>query len=926
MGDRRRWMIETLPPELAAQVAHLCHEFEARWQTGQRPSIDDYLHAASPSVRTHLLGELLEIDLAHRWRNAESPTLAEYSSRFPSESGLIQAVFRDTPTVARRSKDAEASVAAAARPVVPGYEILGELAPGGMGIVYQARQVATDLTVALKMIRTGIHAEPEERARFRVEAEAIATLAHPNVIRIHDVGEWNDVPYIAMEFAAGGSLARRLHGGPLSPGVSAELVEVLAKAVDFVHEHGIIHRDLKPANVLFTEQGVPKLADFGLAKRLDQDQGLTRTQAVLGTASYMAPEQAAGLKHAIGPAADIYALGAILYEVLTGQPPFRAETRELTIQQVLSVEPVPPSQIRPELPAELEAICLKCLEKEPGRRFTTASELAEELRRYRDGQPISIRLPGVRERHARSAQRMGYEILDVLEAGTLGNVYKARHIGLNRSVVLELLASQTIDTDGLARLRAEAEIVAQLHHANILELYDFGELNGEPFIAREFLEGKTLEASLTDPPLSAEDAATLVETLARAVHHAHSQGIVHGQLQPAKVLIGTDGTCKISGFGQTEALRQRRSVDLPTDCFTPAADVYALGSILYRLLTGKMPEAGSESGGSVRQVRPELSRDLEAACLKCLEPNPGQRYPNAAALAEDLRRFRTGEVLFVADLDEWAQQQRWARRAGFEILELLGQSDDGLTYKARQVAFDRIVVLKRITVRHRFVPQAKEGFRWRARFLARVRHPNIVHVYDQGEQNDLCFFTREYVDGPSLAETLAEEPDGEAAEDRAWEGAELVETLARAIQAAHGRGIVHGGLNPSKIHFTSSGVAKITSFHRTRPHKVAPRLAGYMAPELLMGGRRLDPSMDVYSLGAMLYALLTGRPPFLGQTLEETISKAQTELPALPRSSQDAIPPELEDICLRCLEKTPARRPASAETLADELRKLWINS
>src|SRR5262249_18870343 len=188
----------------------------------------------------------------------------------------------------------------------------------------------------------------------------------------------------------GGSLAQRLAGNPFAPLQAAELVETLARAVQFVHERGIIHRDLKPANVLLTNDGVPKLADFGLAKRLDQDQGLTRSQAVLGTASYMAPEQAAGNKQALGPAADIYALGAILYELLTLQPPFRADTYELTIHKVLSEEPLRPGRLRPEVPADLEAICLKCLEKEPGRRFASALALAEDLRRFQDGEPISI--------------------------------------------------------------------------------------------------------------------------------------------------------------------------------------------------------------------------------------------------------------------------------------------------------------------------------------------------------------------------------------------------------------------------------------------------------------------------------------------------------------------------------------------------------
>jgi serine/threonine protein kinase len=381
-----------LPPELATHVA----AFAAAWKAGRRPALEQYLVDTPPAARTTLFRALLRIDLDYRVRQHEKPTLEEYQARFPAESDLIRAEFGDTPTAATPQPSPRPTPSPATRPAgepvadwpaVPGYVILGQLPPGGMGVVYRARQVALNRTVALKMIRAGIHAGPQERARFRIEAEAIASLSHPHIIPIYDSGEWNGMPYLAMEFVEGGSLAQRLHGGPLTPAEAAELVQILARAVQFVHEHGLIHRDLKPGNILLqrkseirnpkSEQETgepisdfgfrisdfePKLADFGLAKRLDQDQGLTRSQAVLGTASYMAPEQAAGDRQALGPAADIYALGAILYEVLTGRPPFRAETYELTIHRVLSEEPPPPTQLHPEVPSDLEAIFLNCLE------------------------------------------------------------------------------------------------------------------------------------------------------------------------------------------------------------------------------------------------------------------------------------------------------------------------------------------------------------------------------------------------------------------------------------------------------------------------------------------------------------------------------------------------------------------------------------
>jgi hypothetical protein len=314
-----------------------------------------------------------------------------------------------------------------------------------MGIVYRARHLLLDLPVALKMVRTGTAAGPEELARFHVEARAVATLTHPGVVRVYDFGEHQGLPFFSMELIEGGSLADRLRRGPLPATEAARLVEGLARVVQHVHEHDVIHRDLKPANILLTRDGQAKVADFGLARRLHQDLGLTSTGAVLGTASYMSPEQAAGRTREVGSAADIYGLGAILYECLTGRPPFRAATRELTMVQVLTEEVDAPSQARKDVPAELEAICLKCLEKEPARRYDSAAALAEDLQRFLAGEPISVDVAGLLDWHARWARNVGYELLDLLGCGRTGFLYHARQLSLNlpqaspdRAVVLDI--------------------------------------------------------------------------------------------------------------------------------------------------------------------------------------------------------------------------------------------------------------------------------------------------------------------------------------------------------------------------------------------------------------------------------------------------------------------------------------------------------
>jgi hypothetical protein len=290
-------------------------------------------------------------------------------------------------------------------PEIPRYTVIGKLGRGGMGVVYQARQLQLNRLVALKMILAGSHADEQDLARFRREAEAVARLQHPNVVQIYEVGEHNGLPYLALEFCSGGSLDKKLKGGPLSFPEAAHLVEVLARAMHAAHQQQIVHRDLKPANVLLTADGTPKITDFGLAKCLDDSAGYTPSNAALGTPSYMAPEQAGGRGKTISLAADVYALGAILYELLTGRPPFQAATDLDTILQVVSDEPVPPRQLQPQVPRDLETICLKCLQKEPGQRYESAEALAGDLRRFLEGRPIRARPVGRLPRVVKWAKR-----------------------------------------------------------------------------------------------------------------------------------------------------------------------------------------------------------------------------------------------------------------------------------------------------------------------------------------------------------------------------------------------------------------------------------------------------------------------------------------------------------------------------------------
>jgi WD40 repeat protein len=301
-------------------------------------------------------------------------------------------------------RESAAAASAGDWPRVPGYQVLGVLGRGGMSVVYKARQVNADRLVALKMILAGGEANPAELARFRTEAEAIARLQHPHVVQVFEVGQHQGLPFFSLEFCPGGSLHRQLAATPLPPQEAAALVAKLARGVQAAHAARVLHRDLKPGNVLLAADGTPKVTDFGLAKKLDA-QGVTLSGDIMGTPSYMAPEQASGQSKEVGPATDVYALGAILYECLTGRPPFKAATAWDTLTQVVFTEPVLPRQLNAQVPRDLETICLKCLHKEAPKRYASAAELADDLGRFQAGEPIIARPVGRLERGMKWVRR-----------------------------------------------------------------------------------------------------------------------------------------------------------------------------------------------------------------------------------------------------------------------------------------------------------------------------------------------------------------------------------------------------------------------------------------------------------------------------------------------------------------------------------------
>ncbi len=420
-------------------VDSVADRFETAWKNGASPRIVDYLGAETGERRSVLLRELAKIDLERRLKAGEKCSWDEYVRIYPEldsvEKDLLAVLSTDGQTRLAASSSERNSLPPLGRflprrrdwPVIEGFDILSELGHGGMGTVFKARQQRLKRTVALKLLHTATHADSARRSRFRTEAEATARLQHANIAQVYEIGERDGVPYLVMEYVEGGSLGLWLRGKPQSPLQSAELVVSLARAMDYAHRQGVVHRDLKPDNILLhiapsEREGPPrpkkgsgtlprlgayvaKITDFGLAKLLENESSLSRSGAVVGTPSYMAPEQAAGKSREVGPATDIYALGAILYEMLTGRPPFQGDSLLDILEQVRRSEPVPPSQLLPKVPRDLETICLKALSRSPTQRYASAGDLADDLDRFLKGEPIRARPVGRAERVIRWCRR-----------------------------------------------------------------------------------------------------------------------------------------------------------------------------------------------------------------------------------------------------------------------------------------------------------------------------------------------------------------------------------------------------------------------------------------------------------------------------------------------------------------------------------------
>jgi tetratricopeptide (TPR) repeat protein len=694
-------------PSVTSSVSLLLLRWEEADRRGESLSAEELCRDCpqhQPEVERRLrvlhdVSQMLDVMGMSRRDNGPQPPREPQAPEAPGQESSNGGTVVQTPEQARAA--ALASRGGKAAPVSPpGYLIQEELGRGGMGVVYQARHLALQRVVALKMVRDAAHAGRDELARFQTEAEAVARLQHPNIVQIFEVGEHQGLPFFALEFCAGGSLNKKLAGEPQPAREAAQFLQMLARAMHHAHEQGIIHRDLKPANILLTADGAPKITDFGLARKLDEDSTRTHCGAIMGTPSYMAPEQARGETRVIGPLADVYALGALLYELLTGRPPFKGAKLHDTLDQVRNQEPVPPRVLQPTAPRDLETICLKCLQKEPGKRYASALELAEDLGRFLAGEPIKAKAVGPLERALKWARRrpayaaLAVAVMAAVAAGVVGTVFyglylrQAARTEAQQANALRRQLDRRQRIDQLRNLAVDAESARR--YADAKEHLDraLATLEDDPEptedLRRPLEEARDRVAGHLQDDAARQQLARRVKQLKEHAGQVHFHEISFtDNARPAdRAAIRQEAALALALFGLTPDMQpadaghtlepDRRYFASPEEMTRVAAECYQV------LLAWAEAETAPEPGEVAAAVRPRLERgrrllDLAAALglsqhlpdpqafhfrrarlLALLGDDAGARGERAQA---DQLKPTTALDLFLTALDHYRQQE-----------------------------------------------------------------------------------------------------------------------------------------------------------------------------------------------------------------------------------------------------------------------------
>jgi serine/threonine protein kinase/tetratricopeptide (TPR) repeat protein/TolB-like protein len=572
------------------------------------------------------------------------------------------------------------------------YEILKRLGEGGMGAVYKARDQELDRLVAVKVIRPDLAGHPDILKRFKQELILARQVTHKNVVRIFDLGSADGRKFITMDYIEGRDLKSILvERGKLPPAEVIPILQQICRGLEAAHAEGVVHRDLKPQNIMLDDAGRVWLMDFGLARSMELS-GLTRTGVLMGTPDYMSPEQARAEK--VDARSDLFSLGIIAFEMLTGRLPFEAETLMAKLLQRVQQKAVPVTQIDPRIPAALGAVVSKCLEPSVAQRYQSVREVLDDLSRLTEtaaAQATGAQAAGAQANFAGQATQatsagaapeassislagLGpgsqfgprYRIESEIGEGGMGKVYKAYDSDLDRTVALKLVRPELAgDASSLQRFKQELLLASRISHRNILRIHDLGDVGGVKFISMAFVQGMDLHELIAKTgKLRTERVENIAKQLAGALQAAHAEGVVHRDLKPRNVLITVDDHVCVSDFGLAKLL------DADTTTMTRAgevlgtprymspeqaesktadhrSDIYSLGVILYEMATGEVPFAGESSlqvmfqhvqqaPKDPRLINPEIPEYLAAIILKCLEKDPARRYQSAGELLRDL--------------------------------------------------------------------------------------------------------------------------------------------------------------------------------------------------------------------------------------------------------------------------------------------------
>ena len=655
------------------QIDAACDRFETECRAGRSVDLASYLVGVPDEAKSTLFRNLLALDIEYRQRRGDRPDPETYRGQFPGMDAVVDSVFRTwneqgsfgearpsdagrteefgsvtEDRVTEQTQEDGTSASSWGEPGLvelgdlesAGYEVRRLLGRGGMGVVYEARQASLNRLVALKLIRSGCFATESELLRFRNEAEAVAQLDHPNVVPIYEITQHRGRHFFSMKLIAGTSLDKRLARFAADPRGAARLVAKVAGAIHHAHQRGILHRDLKPANILLDEAEEPHVTDFGLAKRIEDEGGLSHSKALIGTPSYMAPEQTSGQRGLVSTATDVYGLGTVLYALLAGRAPFVGTTLVETLDMVRTQYPEPPSRLNKLVPRDLELICRKCLEKEPGHRYPSASALAEDLSRWLRGEPIVARPVSRRVRAVMWARRnptlaaTAAAALLFLVSGFAAVTWKWREAVRERARSDGVVALLTRLFD-----RADSELNTYGRNPTVRDLLDEsasglgGSLDGQPDVearVRETIGGAYL--SLEELPRAEQQIRRAIELDAR-VNGPNGRTGLHASNLLSTLLDKT-------GHGEEAERRLRRNLadcrrSLGPDDPISMDAAERLGAVLRHL--GRLDEAEAVVRRNVedrsRVFKPEDYRTLRSVLLLSRILRERRRFDEAEALA-----------------------------------------------------------------------------------------------------------------------------------------------------------------------------------------------------------------------------------------------------------------------------------------------------